>query len=128
GNGSISIPIFQGNQLKRNIQDAEVGIANSRSQYKQTEQQVIRDLQKAYATYQNSLSILRLSQTSVRAAQANFDRTKEAFELGQSTNIAFREAQLNLLRSENQLNNVQFDVKSSEIELMRLSGRLVGDR
>ncbi|MEL6133741.1 MAG: TolC family protein [Bacteroidota bacterium] len=128
GNGSISIPIFQGNQLSRNIQNAEVGIASSRSQYKQTEQQVIRDLQKSYATYINNLGILRLSETSVAAAQANFNRTKEAFELGQSTNIAFREAQLNLLRAENQLNNVKFDVKSSEIDLLRLSGRLVADQ
>lgn len=123
--GTVSFPIFNGSQIKRNVQNAEIGVASTQSSYKQTEQQVILDLNKAYATYQNNLRVLQLSETSLEAAQLNFVRTQEAFELGQANGVQYREAQLNLARVENQLNDLRFNVKQSEIELLRLSGQLV---
>ncbi len=125
--GSISVPIFNGHQIKRNIQSAEIGVASSQYNYKQAEQQVIRDLNKAYATYENNQRVMVLSEKSLEAAQLNFSRTEEAFRLGQASGVQFREAQLNLARVENQLNDYRFTIKQNEIELLRLSGQLVNE-
>ncbi|MEO0897223.1 MAG: TolC family protein [Bacteroidota bacterium] len=126
--GTISFPIFNGNQIRRNIQNAEIGIASSQSSFKQAEQQVIRDLNKAYATYLNSIEVLDLSQKSLEAAQANFDRTKELFELGQASSVLFRDAQVNLVRVKYQLRDLLYTVKTSEVQLMQLSGQLVKEK
>jgi len=123
--GTLSIPIFNGNQVRRNIQNAEIGIASSQTNYKQVEQRVIRDVNKAYASYLNAREVLSLSQKNLEAAQANFNRTQEAFELGQATNVQFRDAQINLLRVKFQLREFLYRVKNSEVELQRLSGQLV---
>lgn len=123
--GGIAIPLFNGNQIRRNIQNAEIAIASSQSTYKQAEQQILRDVNKAYANYVNARKVLALNQKSLEAAQANFDRTKELFELGQASSVLFREAQLNLLRVKYNLRNLLYDIKTSEVQLMQLSGQLV---
>jgi len=122
---TLSFNIFNGNQVSRNIQNAEVSLANSRLQYRETEQNLIRDLRKAHATYRHNLKVLDLSQARLEAARLNFARTRDAYDLGQATGLAFREAQLNLFNAEIQLNNARFDVKVNEVELMRLSGLLL---
>jgi outer membrane protein len=121
---NLSFSIFDGNRINRNIQAAEVGLASSRTQYRETEQTILRDLSKTYALYRNNLEVLRLNQTSLEAAQLNFERTRETFELGQANSIEFRQAQLNLLLIQNQINNIRYDIKLNEIELLRLSGQL----
>ncbi|MCI4671192.1 MAG: TolC family protein [Bacteroidia bacterium] len=123
--GGIAIPLFNGNQIRRNVQNAEIAIANSQSTYKQAEQQVLRDVNKAYADYMNARKVLDLNQKSLEAAQANFLRTKELFELGQANSVLFREAQLNLLRVKYNLRSLLYDIKVSEIQLLQLSGLLV---
>jgi outer membrane protein len=122
---SLSFNVFNGLRTQRNIQNAELQVASTKAQLEQTEQQVSRDLYRAYANYRNNLRVYSLQQRSLRAAEANFARTQEAFRLGQATSIAFREAQLNLQRVRQQLNELRYDIKLSEVELNRLSGRLV---
>lgn len=125
GGVSLNVPIYSGSQVSRSIQRAEIGVAQSTAQITQVQQQVLRDLRNAYYTYQNNREILRLQQLSLEAAQENFTRTKERFELGQSTSVAFRDAQINLLLAENRLNDLLYDVKTSEINLMQVSGNLL---
>jgi outer membrane protein len=122
---TLSVPIFTGFQNQINIQNSEIAVASSNLGYKQAEQQLLKELNNALATYRNNLRIYDLQQKSLAAAQANFERTQEAFELGQTNSLQFREAQLNLQRVRNQINDLRYDIKLSEIELMRLSGQLV---
>ncbi|WNJ16202.1 TolC family protein [Pontibacter sp. G13] len=125
--GGISFNLWNANRTNRSVQKAQVSLAASRMQVKEQEQMLLRDLSKAYATYRNNMNVLELSYKSQEAATANFERTAEAFKLGQATNLQFREAQLNLLSIENQLNDLQYIVKASEAEMLRLSGLLVQD-
>lgn len=125
GGATLSVPIFNGFRGQTAVENAEFGVQNARNQRLDRELALQRDVAKAYAVYQNNLSLIRLNQRSLEAAQLNFDRTREAFELGQATSVQFREAQLNLLTVENRLNDLRFDVKLQEVELMRISGRLL---
>ncbi|MFK7923318.1 MAG: TolC family protein [Bacteroidia bacterium] len=122
---TLSMPIFTGYRNKINIQNAEVSVASSNLSYQQTEQILLKDLYNAFANYQNSMAIYRLQRKNLAAAEANFSRTQESFELGQATSIQFRDAQLNLQRVQNQINDLRFDIKLNEMELVRLSGQLV---
>ncbi len=122
---SVNFNLFNGFQLNRNVQSAEINLASRRAQYKQAEQTVLRDLAKTYAEYQNNRQVLALNQTSLEAAQLNFERTQEAFDLGQATSVELRQAQLNLQQIENQLNDLRYDIKLNEVQLLQLSGQLV---
>jgi len=122
---SLNFPLFDGFQITRRIQNAEIDVASSRTRYREAEQMALRDLAKTYAEYQNNRDVLALNQMSLEAAQLNFERTREAFELGQATGVEFREAQTNLEQVENQLNDLRFDIKLNEVELLQLSGQLV---
>lgn len=124
---SVNFNLFDGFQTSRQIQSAEINVASSRAQYQQAEQTAMRDLAQTYATYQNNRRVLALNQTNLEAAQLNFARTKEAFDLGQVSSVEFREAQLNLQQVENQLNDLRYDIKLSEVELLQLSGQLVSE-
>jgi len=122
---SLTVPIFNGNRISRNIQQARLDLDQSDIEYEQIAQQVERDVLNAFDTYQNSLRILLLEEKSLAAAQENFERTEEAYELGQATSTQFREAQLNLLRVQNRINDLRYDTKLYEIDLQRLGGQLV---
>ncbi|RMG28214.1 MAG: TolC family protein [Bacteroidetes bacterium] len=122
---ALTFNIFNGNRSRINVQNAKLQLINSQQQMRDLQLQLERDLTNAVQTYQNSLAILALEQKSLEAAKLNFQRTQDAFALGQASSTQFREAQLNLLRVQNRLNELQYDTKLYEKELLRLSGQLV---
>lgn len=122
---SVNFNLYNGSQLTRQIQNAQIDVASSQTRLRETHQTALRDLAKTYANYRNNMEVLALNQMSMEAAQMNFDRTKEALDLGQATSLDFREAQLNLQQIENQLSDLRFDIKLNEIQLLQLSGLLI---
>jgi outer membrane protein len=79
-------------------------------------------LHNMYENYSRRLAIYELEQSNIAIAQSNFDRTSEEYDLGRATYIEFREAQLNLMRSHERINNAKYDAKFAEIELQILTG------
>ncbi len=79
-------------------------------------------LHNMYENYSRRLAIYELEQANIAIAQSNFDRTSEEYDLGRATYIEFREAQLNLMRSQERINNSKYDAKFAEIELQILTG------
>ena len=121
---TVTIPIFSGNQRKVAVKNAEIAVQNSLYQQEEAELNVERDLSNAYYTFQTTLTQLELEQKSLEAAEENFNRTQEAFRLGQANNVQFREAQINLQVVRDRISDLEFTAKLSEIEIYRLSGLL----
>jgi len=124
---SLNFNLFNGFQTSRQIQSAEIDLASTRERYREVEQTLVRDITKAYANYESNKRVLALNQTSLEAATLNYERTQEAFKLGQATSVELRQAQLNLQQVENQLNELRFDIKLNELELLQLSGQFVSE-
>jgi len=124
GGASLNVPIFNGGQLTRQIENAEIATRSSQLRFDEAKKNLERDLRNALANYTNSLQVLQLQQKSLEAAELNFEQTQEQYELGRGTSTQFREAQLNLIRVQNQLNDLRYDTKLFEIELQRLTGGL----
>ncbi|MEM6804857.1 MAG: TolC family protein [Bacteroidota bacterium] len=122
---SLNFDIFAGNVRKVNEQNARISMENSRYQLEDTKLNLEKDLTNAFYTYQNNLSQLRLEEKSKEAAEENFRRTEDALKLGQANSLQFREAQLNLQRAKDRIDDLRYVSKLSEIELLRLSGKLV---
>ena len=124
---SLSIPIFAGNQRKVAVQNAEIDLLNSQHQQEEARLNLERDLANAYYTFQSTLRQYELQQKSLESARENFKRTEDAFELGQAGNVQFREAQLNLQRVQDRINDLRYTAKLNEIEVLRLSGQLISE-
>jgi outer membrane protein len=124
---SLNFNIFNGRQTATRIENAQLSVLSSQLRKEEAQKNLERDLLNALANYQNSLDVLALQQKSLEAARLNFEQTQEQYRLGQANSTQFREAQLNLIRVRNQLNDLRYDTKLFEIELQRLTGELGGE-
>lgn len=79
-------------------------------------------LNNLYDNYRRRLSIYELEQKNIQTARSNFERTSAEYDLGRVTSLELRDAQLNLMRSTERINNARYDAKLAEIELHILSG------
>lgn len=122
---TLSYPIFQANVRKIRSQNAQVAYESSEQLRLNTLDQLKTDLNNAWLGYQTNLMVLNMNERNLANAQANFDRTKELFQLGKVTNVQFREAQINFLRSQVNIVNSKYQVRLSEFDLIRLSGLLI---
>ncbi|MDX5418439.1 MAG: TolC family protein [Hymenobacteraceae bacterium] len=125
GTITLSYNLFNGFQQRTLVENARVTLAASAESLELAADQVKRDVRNAYEIYRNNLYLLQLAQDDIETAKLNFERSKEAYATGQINSTDLRTAQLNLINSQNRINNLRIQAKSSEIELYRLSGRLI---
>ena len=125
GGASLNFNLFNGSRTRTSIENAQVSIASSKAQYDDALRTLRRDLENALRTYRNSLKIIELEQKSLLAAELNFQSSEERYRLGQLDNVAFRTAQLNLIQTQNRLNDLRYAAKLTETEILRLSGQLL---
>ena len=77
-----------------------------------------------YDAFFEKKNIYEMDISNLTAAEQNYQRSLDLFELGQITSLELREAQLNLSRSKMRINESLLDAKLSEVELNILSGTL----
>ena len=122
---SLNFSIFDGFQRKIQKQNAKLSLDNQKLAVDQSKLNLEKDLASQYTTYVNSQKTLKMEKLNLEATQANFDRTKEMYELGQLTSVQFREAQLNLMRAKSNISSGKYSVKLNEIALLQLTGMLL---
>lgn len=122
---SFSFSIFDGFRRNITVQNNQIRVKNSEEQRRLTEKEVQSDVLNAYETYSANLYLLEKQQLNVKTAELNFERTELAFKQGQVSNTDFREAQLNLLQTRQDLISLRVQAKLSEIDLLQLSGQLL---
>ncbi|MEM1120108.1 MAG: TolC family protein [Bacteroidota bacterium] len=125
GNVTLNWNIYDGGRRKMQTQNARINVDNQLVQKEQILQQIERDVANTWQSYQNALFILRAEQQNVATNELNFQRTEEQFKIGQITSVEFRQAQLNLLNAQLNLNTARYDAKLIEVNLMQLGGRLL---
>lgn len=122
---NLSWNLFDGGLRNLRRQNTEINLQTLQLQKDQLLQELDRDLMNTWETYQNALYILAAEEKNLNTSQLNFQRTEEQFNLGQSTSVEFRQAQLNLLNAATNYNNAKYDAKVIEISLLQLSGDLL---
>jgi outer membrane protein len=122
---TLSFNLFDGFQRKVQSRNAKIQQKNRELAVEETRLNLEKEVISAYESYQNSLLVLDLEKKYLEAADLNFKRTRELYNLGQVTTTQFREAQLNLIRSRSNVSTAKYEAKIKEIELLRLTGQLV---
>lgn len=122
---SLNWNLFDGGNTKTRIQNSKIVADNLQVQKKQVENELERSIANALEIYNNALFILKAEEKNVETNKRNFSRSEEQFKLGQITSIEFRQAQVNLLNAQSNLNSAKYDAKNAELKLLQLSGELL---
>jgi outer membrane protein TolC len=85
------------------------------------------NLQQVYNDFQTNLKLSHFEKENMQFARLNWDIAMEKYKLGALNDVELRETQKKLMDAENRLLQSLFRCKSSEIELMRISGQLSGN-
>ncbi|MDP3312879.1 TolC family protein [Lutibacter sp.] len=122
---NLSWNIFDGGTTKTRIQNSKIILDNVEIQKEQLENELERTLANSLELYNNALFVLKSEEKNVETNIRNFQRTEEQFKLGQITSIEFRQAQINLLNAQSNVNEAKYDAKNAELKLLQLTGDLL---
>ncbi len=120
-----SIPIFDGLNQNRRIQNARISQENAAYQYENLKSQVLADVETAYVNYSNSLKIINLERQNLQIARQNVTIALERYKAGVTTSLEVRDVQRNAVAAESRLIDTIYMAKVAETELLRLSSQLV---
>lgn len=122
---SFSLPIFNGLEINRTVQQSKIALNRQQLLYDQQKQQVDVGVRNAYVIYDNAKKILLIEEENIILAKENVTIALEGFKRGITTFIELRTAQQSLADGYNRLIAARFLAKTAETELLRLNGELL---
>jgi len=122
---SANMPIFDGFNLNRRVQNARIQSEIAEMGIQDFQLELETEIRKTHMNYLNNLTLIGLEKQNLEVARENTEIALERYRLGNSDALELREAQLNSAAAESRLLNATFITKLSEIELLRLSGRIM---
>jgi outer membrane protein len=117
--------IFNSYRSQTAVEVARIAVFQSELATEQARQQLKTDLANAWLSYKHAQQISAMEKRNLVVALLNYQRTREAYQLGQVNNVQLREAQLNYINSKAALNNLEYQAKVAEIDLQRVAGTLM---
>ncbi|NDE11041.1 MAG: TolC family protein [Chitinophagia bacterium] len=121
----VTIPILNGLNTKRLIQQSQLDIAFLKISYQSQQATINTAIAKAYKEYTMQQQALLLEEDNILLAKENVFISLERYRLGVSTYLELRETQKSLEDAYTRLLAARYNTKLSEIELMRLNGNLM---
>jgi outer membrane protein len=106
---SLNIPILNGWQVNKNIQNSKLSIENSKYALDGAKKQLYKNIQQAYADASASLKKYAASQKAVKSMEEAFRYTEQKFNVGLVTSVDYN-------TSKNQLLKAQSDLAQSKYE------------
>ncbi len=121
----ITIPIFNGFNIKRQIQQAQLDIDWLNISYENQKSQINLGITNAFKDYELQKKTLALEEENILLAKENVYIALERLRLGISTYLELRETQKSLELAYDRLIAARYNTKIAETELLRLKGDLV---
>lgn len=121
---TVGLNLFSGFTLNRRIQNARIQQVNQRYALEQYEVQLNADIYAVFNIYDNSKRRLEIEQNNFDVVAENTEIAFERFKMGLTGFLEFRDAQVSRLAAEIRLIEAVFSIKETEVELMRLSGKI----
>ncbi len=121
----VTIPILNGLNAKRLIQQSQLDISFLKLSYQSQQATLNTAITKAYKEYTMQQQALLLEEDNILLAKENVFISLERYRLGVSTYLELRETQKSLEDAYTRLLAARYNTKLAEIELMRLNGNLM---
>ena len=117
--------LFDGGNRKRNVESAKVDELIAQLNINDLKRTLSNQLQNALANYNNQLRLVKLTENLIDNAQQNLAIGAERFKGGLITSFDYRSIQLAFVNASQARLNAIFNLKNTEVELMRLTGELI---
>ncbi len=124
----VSVNVFDGFNQRRRIQNAKINSLIVEDQESDIRNQLLASFDRSVLSYRNSLQLVALEEANTKLARQNVEIAFERYRVGNSTSYEFREVQRNTVAAETRLIEAEYNAKLAEIELLRLSGGVLGER
>lgn len=121
----ISIPILNGFNTRRQIQQAKLDIDYLNIAYQNQKAKIDLGITNAFKDYELQKRMLALEEENIILAKENVYIALERLRLGISTYLELRETQKSLELAYDRLIAARYNTKLAETELLRLKGDLV---
>jgi outer membrane protein len=122
---ALTYPLYEGGNIKRQAENAKIGIVSLQIQQKQLEFELSSGLTIAYQNFKNAVEILRGEEENMQIARQSIVIAMERFRLSRSTILELKQIQQTYDNALVRAIAAKFEAKAAEIELMRISGGLI---
>ncbi|HEY5370014.1 MAG TPA: TolC family protein [Hanamia sp.] len=120
----ISIPIFNGNLVKRQLNINDIQIKNQTFAVAQTKDDVQTDLTNAYISYNNALKAIELEQNNFVLQMEDINIAIERYKKLAITSVELRQIQTSYNDAVNRLYNALLQGKLAETTIALLTGEI----
>ena len=121
----VTIPILNGFNVKRQIQQTQLDIDYLNLSYNAQKAKIDLGITNAFKDYELQKKMLALEEENILLAKENVFIAVERLRLGISTYLELRETQKSLEQAYDRLIATRYNTKLAETELLRLKGDLV---
>lgn len=120
-----SYNLFDGGVRKLNVQNARIQEMSAQFQVEDLRRNLLAQLENTFEIYNNQKQVVGLSNSLVENARRNIEIAEERFRGGLISFFDYRSIQLSYLNATQTRLNALFNLKTTETELLRLSGGLL---
>ncbi len=106
---NLSIPLFNGFQVKSAISRAKINVANSQLNLELAQKQLYKSIQQAYADSQGALKKYAATQKAVTALRESFQYSEQRFTLGMLNTLDYNDSKNKLAKAESDLVQSKYD-------------------
>ena len=127
GTLTLTYNLFNGLRDNINHQNAILGDRNAELTLQDVRNKIAGLVRERYVTMQKRLELMKLEEQNVIAATQNLQLQQDKYDIGATTSIEFRDAQVNLIRSQSTLIVARFQARISRLEIEQLIGNIQVD-
>ncbi|MBN2364852.1 MAG: TolC family protein, partial [Calditrichaeota bacterium] len=109
--------LFNGFRDRINIQNARIETRNQELALENIRNQMQGILLELYETYQKRLELVELEEENVVAARQNLQLQQDRYQIGTSSSLEFRDAQINFDSAQNTLIVARFQARITRLEI-----------
>jgi outer membrane protein len=106
---SLSIPILNGWQVNKNIQNSKLNIENSSYALDASKKQLYKNIQQAYTDATAALKKYDSSIKAVESMQEAFRYSEQKFDVGMVTSVEYNASKSSLLNAQSQLAQAKYE-------------------
>jgi len=118
--GNISIPIYQGGNLSRQVAISKVQLKSAEYDLENNKIQINTLLQNSLTDFENEKNLLAIEQENVDLVKENLEISMQRLRYGQTTALEVRQAQQSYEDSFTRLINFKYNLKVAETRLKQL--------
>ena len=122
---NFSWDIFDALAKNKITKNSKIQIESNKLELSAIKKEIQQQFDASYKLYQNNINLIDLREKNLLTSEKFFAISKEQFYLGQLSSNDFRQAQIDLSISKNILSQTLYNAKIAELNLYRLSGKIL---